>query len=239
MVLMITGILIAGLIICFLGYRLFINYQASQIQSEDSLFLRKMSVFQRKQTQDNVRYSMLILLIILAAMSIGSWQINRLEQQSSSLQEEIDALVKKDVQKEEAVSVYQTNEQFMTAFPWSRLVEEQEASYIQKMELQLAKDWEPYLGSATVLLVISEKTNTMTVSFFSAPLEEADYQQALDNVELMMADLQQVEEIMAIDFHFTYKDDNLYASKETMVYTRDNKREGFDKLTTEKEQEEE
>ncbi|OJG67074.1 hypothetical protein RV09_GL002983 [Enterococcus moraviensis] len=132
------------------------------------------------------------------------------------------------------IESYKENTLKLTEFPWKKIVESRDAQTLDNYELQLLRDWQPFFGEANVAILISQKTETLTVSAFPTALTFNDFQTAEKNIGTFIKELQPVKEIKMIDFNFTYRDKENKLSKKSFVYTREAKESNLEKVELKK-----
>ncbi|WP_244148228.1 hypothetical protein [Enterococcus rotai] len=132
------------------------------------------------------------------------------------------------------IESYKENSLKLAEFPWKKVVESRDAQALDNYELQLLRDWQPFFGEANVAILISQKTETLTVSVFPTALTFSDFQTAEKNIETFIKELQPVKEITMIDFNFTYRDKTNKLSKKSIIYTRESKDNNLEKVTLDK-----
>ena len=92
------------------------------------------------------------------------------------------------------------------------------------------REWQPFFGESNVAIMLSQKTETMTIAVFSTVLTYSDFQTAEKNVETFIKELQPIKEITMIDFTFTYRDKSSKLSKQSIVYSRNTKEDNLEKV---------
>ncbi|OJG75335.1 hypothetical protein RV12_GL001138 [Enterococcus quebecensis] len=132
------------------------------------------------------------------------------------------------------IESYKENTLKLAEFPWKKVVESRDAQALDNYELQLLRDWQPFFGEANVAIIISQKTETLTVSVFPTALTFSDFQTAGKNIETFIKELQPVKEITMIDFNFTYRDKTNKLSKQSTVYSRESKDGNLEKVVLDK-----
>ncbi|WP_375270006.1 hypothetical protein [Enterococcus sp. DIV0212c] len=132
------------------------------------------------------------------------------------------------------IESYKENSLKLTEFPWKKVVESRDAQALDNYELQLLRDWQPFFGEANVAIMISQKTETLTVSVFPTSLTFNDFQTAEKNIETFIKELQPVKEITMIDFNFTYRDKTNKLSKQSIVYARESKETNLESVKLDK-----
>ncbi|MGH2233422.1 hypothetical protein ACQ1ZI_17760, partial [Enterococcus faecalis] len=75
----------------------------------------------------------------------------------------------------------------LNQFPWKQAVSAESAAVLTNYELQLAREWRPYLGETSITMIRSEKTQTLTLSVFSVGLSYHEFQTGQDNIVALIA----------------------------------------------------
>ena len=109
----------------------------------------------------------------------------------------------------------------LNQFTWKQAVSAESAAVLTNYELQLAREWRPYLGETSITMIRSEKTQTLTLSVFSVGLSYHEFQTGQDNIVALIAALNSVKEITMIDFNFTYRDQEQTLVKSIDTYARE------------------
>ncbi|MFD1900592.1 hypothetical protein GQR36_12460 [Enterococcus termitis] len=196
---------------------------------------RKINFYKYQENNRSLLFLM-IAAIIFCLIFLGIlYNQNTLRKDNKDLELKIEEI--KDARGETSgteIESYKENTLKLAEFPWNKVVESRDAQALDNYELQLIRDWQPFFGETNVAIMISQKTETLTLSVFPTALTYSDFQTAEKNIETFIKELQSVKEITIIDFNFTYRDKSSKLSKQSIVYSRESKEGNLEKVALDK-----
>ncbi|MDA9471743.1 hypothetical protein [Enterococcus sp. 5H] len=216
----------------FFCYQLYVRFQLESLDSDSPKMKRKINFYKYQENNRSLLFLM-IAAIIFSLILLGIlYNQDALRKDNKDLELKIEEI--KDT-KGSAVSgaeieSYQQDALKLTEFPWKKIVESRDAQALDNYELQLIRDWQPFFGETNVAIMISQKTETLTISVFPTALSFNDFQTAEKNIETFVNELQPVKEITMIDFNCTYRDQTNKLSKQSFVYSRESKDVNLEKV---------
>lgn len=216
----------------FFCYQLYVRFQLEGLDSDSPKMKRKINFYKYQENNRSLLFLM-IAAIIFSLILLGIlYNQDALRKDNKDLELKIEEI--KDT-KGSAVSgaeieSYQQDALKLTEFPWKKIVESRDAQALDNYELQLIRDWQPFFGETNVAIMISQKTETLTISVFPTALSFKDFQTAEKNIETFVNELQPVKEITMIDFNCTYRDQTNKLSKQSFVYSRESKDVNLEKV---------
>ncbi|MCB5954479.1 hypothetical protein [Enterococcus sp. CWB-B31] len=220
MVIIVIGILVIAML-AFFSYELYKRVNLNQLNSENSKMQKKINVY-RQQENSRLVVSLVIAMIFISFVLLGIlYQQYLLQQDNESLKSDVAVLEKETGSAGGLVEDYKAGSLKLAEFPWGTVVESRDAAALTNYELQLSRDWKPFLGEVSVTIVRSQTTKTLTISVFSSSLANTDFQTVKKNVEKFVEELGAVPEIKMIDFNFTYRDETNTLTKQSIVYAQD------------------
>lgn len=216
----------------FFCYQLYVRFQLESLDSDSPKMKRKINFYKYQENNRSLLFLM-IAAIIFSLILLGIlYNQDALRKDNKDLELKIEEI--KDA-KGSAISgaeieSYQQDALKLTEFPWKKIVESRDAQALDNYELQLIRDWQPFFGETNIAIMISQKTETLTISVFPTALSFADFQTAEKNIETFVNELQPVKEITMIDFNCTYRDQTNKLSKQSFVYSRESKDVNLEKV---------
>ncbi|ALS37118.1 hypothetical protein ABID30_002978 [Enterococcus rotai] len=219
----------------FFSYQLYVRFQLESLDSDSPKMKRKINFYKYQENNRSLLFLM-IAAIIFCLLFLGIlYNQDTLRKDNKDLELKIEEV--KDARGTASgaeIESYKENSLKLAEFPWKKVVESRDAQALDNYELQLLRDWQPFFGEANVAILISQKTETLTVSVFPTALTFSDFQTAEKNIETFIKELQPVKEITMIDFNFTYRDKTNKLSKKSIIYTRESKDNNLEKVTLDK-----
>lgn len=212
------------LIIFLIIYQLYIRLKISKIDSSNSKMKKKINFYKNKA----IKRSVFLLILSVCLLSVISMII--VYRQDSLMQENKKLYEKIDQAGDVTVSQYQENLLRLTEFPWERVVESNDIQTLSNYEIQLSREWEPFFGESSISMIVSQKTNTLTISIFPKLLSFDNFQIIEQNTEMFIKELQSVKSITMIDFNFTYRNEQDNLDKKSVIYSRETKDSELKKL---------
>ncbi|MFD2306787.1 hypothetical protein [Enterococcus termitis] len=219
----------------FFSYQLYVRFQLESLDSDSPKMKRKINFYKYQENNRSLLFLM-IAAIIFCLIFLGIlYNQNTLRKDNKDLELKIEEI--KDARGETSgteIESYKENTLKLAEFPWNKVVESRDAQALDNYELQLIRDWQPFFGETNVAIMISQKTETLTLSVFPTALTYSDFQTAEKNIETFIKELQSVKEITIIDFNFTYRDKSSKLSKQSIVYSRESKEGNLEKVALDK-----
>lgn len=216
----------------FFCYQLYVRFQLESLDSDSPKMKRKINFYKYQENNRSLLFLM-IAAIIFSLILLGIlYNQDALRKDNKDLELKIEEI--KDTKGSTAsgaeIESYQQDALKLTEFPWKKIVESRDAQALDNYELQLIRDWQPFFGETNVAIMISQKTETLTISVFPTALSFNDFQTAEKNIETFVNELQPVKEITMIDFNCTYRDQTNKLSKQSFVYSRESKDVNLEKV---------
>lgn len=219
------------LLFLFFSYQLYVRFQLESLDSDSPKMKRKINFYKYQENNRSLLFLMIAAILFCVILFGILYTQHSLNKENKDLEFQIEEI--KDAGKGMSgaeIESYEENSLKLTKFPWKKIVESRDAKALDNYELQLIRDWQPFFGESNVAIMISQKTETLTVSIFSTALTFNDFQTAEKNIETVIKELQSVKEITMIDFNFTYRDKSNKLSKQSNVYTRETKDSNLEKV---------
>ncbi|MBO0422890.1 hypothetical protein BCR22_11165 [Enterococcus plantarum] len=217
------------------SYQLYVRFQLETLDSDSPKMKRKINFYKYQENNRSLLFLMIGALVFCLVLFGILYNQDALRKDNKNLELKIDEI--KDARGGASgaeIESYKENALKLTEFPWRKVVESRDAQALDNYELQLLRDWQPFFGEANVAIMISQKTETLTVSVFPTALTFSDFQTAEKNIETFIKELQPVKEITMIDFNFTYRDQTNKLSKKSIVYTRGTTDSNLEKIVLDK-----
>ena len=211
---MIVVLLMSSCLFLFVSYQLYLRLLVEKLDSEDRTLKRKIN-FYKYQKNSRLMIYLLFSVCLLSVLLLGIvYTYYQLNQRNIRMEQRIER--QGDKIKKQAIKKTALNQ-----FPWKQAVSAESAAVLTNYELQLAREWRPYLGETSITMIRSEKTQTLTLSVFSVGLSYHEFQTGQDNIVALIAALNSVKEITMIDFNFTYRDQEQTLVKSIDTYARE------------------
>lgn len=230
---MIGMILIVVLLIVFFSIQLYVRVQLESLDSNDRKMKQKINFY---KSQENNRAIIFLLAgaIIFCLLFAGIiYTQNSLRKDNKDLQMKMED-VEARATSTSALEVYKDNTLKLASFPWDKVVETTDNQSMINYELQLIREWQPFLGEANITIINSQNTKSLTLSVFSSSLSNEAYKTAVKNAEAFVKELNKAQQITMIDFNFTYRNEKDTLSKSTIVYSRPSKEGNLEKVNLDK-----
>lgn len=163
-------------------------------------------------------FSVCLLSVLLLGIVYTYYQLN---QRNIRMEQRIERLAQGQATQGDKIKKQAIKKTALNQFTWKQAVSAESAAVLTNYELQLAREWRPYLGETSITMIRSEKTQTLTLSVFSVGLSYHEFQTGQDNIVALIAALNSVKEITMIDFNFTYRDQEQTLVKSIDTYARE------------------
>ncbi|EOH94010.1 hypothetical protein UAW_02431 [Enterococcus haemoperoxidus ATCC BAA-382] len=226
---------LVAILFLFFSYQLYVRFQLESLDSDSPKMKRKINFYKYQENNRSLLFLMIAAIIFCLILFGILYNQDALRKDNKDLELKIGEI--KDARGGASgaeIESYKENSLKLTEFPWKKVVESRDAQTLDNYELQFLRDWQPFFGEANVAIMISQKTETLTISVFPTALTFSDFQTAEKNIETFIKELQPVKEITMIDFNFTYRDKTNKLSKKSIVYTRESKESNLEKVVLEK-----
>ncbi|WP_430602409.1 hypothetical protein IGJ02_002757 [Enterococcus sp. DIV0724b] len=226
---------LVAILFLFFSYQLYVRFQLESLDSDSPKMKRKINFYKYQENNRSLLFLMIAAIIFCLILFGILYNQDALRKDNKDLELKIGEI--KDARGGASgaeIESYKENSLKLTEFPWKKVVESRDAQTLDNYELQFLRDWQPFFGEANVAIMISQKTETLTISVFPTALTFSDFQTAEKNIETFINELQPVKEITMIDFNFTYRDKTNKLSKKSIVYTRESKESNLEKVVLEK-----
>ena len=202
---MIVVLLMSSCLFLFVSYQLYLRLLVEKLDSEDRTLKRKINFY---KYQKNSRLGIV-------------YTYYQLNQRNIRMEQRIERLAQGQATQGDKIKKQAIKKTALNQFPWKQAVSAESAAVLTNYELQLAREWRPYLGETSITMIRSEKTQTLTLSVFSVGLSYHEFQTGQDNIVALIAALNSVKEITMIDFNFTYRDQEQTLVKSIDTYARE------------------
>lgn len=216
----------------FFCYQLYVRLQLESLDSDSPKMKRKISFYKYQENNRSLLFLMIAAIIFCIILFGVLYNQDTLRKDNKELELKIEEI--KDaaggVASSAGIETYEQNALKLAEFPWKKIVESRDSQDLDRYELQLIRDWQPFFGESNVSIIISQKSETLTVSVFPTALSFADFQTTEKNIETFINELQPVKEITMIDFNCTYRDETNKLSKQSFVYSRESKDVNLEKV---------
>lgn len=216
----------------FFSYQLYVRFQLESLDSDSLKMKRKINFYKYQENNRSLLFLMIAAIIFCLILFGILYNQDALRKDNKDLELKIEEI--KDARGGTSggaeIESYKEKALKLSEFPWKKVVESRDAQTLDNYELQLIRDWQPFFGEANVAIMISQKTETLTVSVFPTALTFSDFQTAEKNIETFIKELQSAKEITMLDFNFTYRDKTNKLSKQSIVYTRESKDSNLEKV---------
>ncbi|MBO0439949.1 hypothetical protein [Candidatus Enterococcus ikei] len=220
----------------FFSYQLYVRFQLESLDSDSPKMKRKINFYKYQENNRSLLFLMMAAIIFCLILFGILYNQDTLRKDNKDLELKIEEIkdARGGASSGAEIESYKENSLKLTEFPWKKVVESRDAQALDNYELQLLRDWQPFFGEANVAIMISQKTETLTVSVFPTSLTFNDFQTAEKNIETFIKELQPVKEITMIDFNFTYRDKTNKLSKQSFVYARESKEANLESVKLDK-----
>ena len=214
---MIVVLLMSSCLFLFVSYQLYLRLLVEKLDSED----RKIN-FYKYQKNSRLMIYLLFSVCLLSVLLLGIvYTYYQLNQRNIRMEQRIERLAQGQVTQGDKIKKQAIKKTALNQFTWKQAVSAESAAVLTNYELQLAREWRPYLGETSITMIRSEKTQTLTLSVFSVGLSYHEFQTGQDNIVALIAALNSVKEITMIDFNFTYRDQEQTLVKSIDTYARE------------------
>lgn len=218
---MIVVLLMSSCLFLFVSYQLYLRLLVEKLDSEDRTLKRKIN-FYKYQKNSRLMIYLLFSVCLLSVLLLGIvYTYYQLNQRNIRMEQRIERLAQGQATQGDKIKKQAIKKTALNQFPWKQAVSAESAAVLTNYELQLAREWRPYLGETSITMIRSEKTQTLTLSVFSVGLSYPEFQTAQDNILALIATLNSVKEITMIDFNFTYRDQEQTLVKSIDTYARE------------------
>mgnify|MGYP003176161334 CR=1 FL=1 len=205
---MIVVLLMSSCLFLFVSYQLYLRLLVEKLDSEDRTLKRKIN-FYKYQKNSRLMIYLLFSVCLLSVLLLGIvYTYYQLNQRNIRMEQRIERLAQGQATQGDKIKKQAIKKTALNQFTWKQAVSAESAAVLTNYELQLAREWRPYLGETSITMIRSEKTQTLTLSVFSVGLS---YHAALNSVK----------EITMIDFNFTYRDQEQTLVKSIDTYARE------------------
>ncbi|MEI5991078.1 hypothetical protein A5881_002611 [Enterococcus termitis] len=219
------------LLFLFFCYQLYVRFQLESLDSDSPKMKRKINFYKYQENNRSILFLMIAAIIFCLILFGILYNQDALRKDNKDLELKIGEIKEARGGASGAeIESYKENTLKLAEFPWKKVVESRDAQSLDNYELSFVRDWQPFFGEANVTILISQKTETLTISVFPTALTFSDFQTAEKNIEPFIKELQPVKEIKMMDFNFTYRDKSNKLSKKSIVYTRELKDSNLEKV---------
>ncbi|GGC93335.1 hypothetical protein JZO66_08565 [Enterococcus sp. DIV0242_7C1] len=223
------------LLFLFFSYQLYVRFQLESLDSDSPKMKRKINFYKHQENNRSLLFLMIAAIIFCLILLGILYNQNTLRKDNKDLEFKIEEISDaRGVTSGTGIENYKENTLKLGEFSWKKVIESRDAKTLDNYELQFMREWQPFFGESNVAIMISQKTETMTIAVFSTVLTYSDFQTAEKNVETFIKELQPVKEITMIDFTFTYRDKSSKLSKQSIVYSRNTKEDNLEKVALDK-----
>lgn len=223
------------LLFLFFSYQLYVRFQLESLDSDSPKMKRKINFYKHQENNRSLLFLMIAAIIFCLILLGILYNQNTLRKDNKDLEFKIEEISDaRGGTSGTGIENYKENTLKLGEFSWKKVIESRDAKTLDNYELQFMREWQPFFGESNVAIMISQKTETMTIAVFSTVLTYSDFQTAEKNVETFIKELQPVKEITMIDFTFTYRDKSSKLSKQSIVYSRNTKEDNLEKVALDK-----
>lgn len=219
------------LLFLFFSYQLYVRFQLESLDSDSPKMKRKINFYKHQENNRSLLFLMIAAIIFCLILLGILYNQNTLRKDNKDLEFKIEEISDaRGVTSGTGIENYKENSLKLGEFSWKKVIESRDAKTLDNYELQFMREWQPFFGESNVAIMLSQKTETMTIAVFSTVLTYSDFQTAEKNVETFIKELQPIKEITMIDFTFTYRDKSSKLSKQSIVYSRNTKEDNLEKV---------
>ena len=220
------------LLFLFFSYQLYNRFQLESLDSESPKMKRKINFYKHQENNRSLLFLMVAVIIFCLILLGILYNQEALRKDNKDLELKIEEVrdAKGSTSATAEIENYQQDSLKLAELPWQKIVESRDTQALDSYELQLMRDWQPFFGESNVAIMISQKTETLTISVFPTALSLSDFQIVEKNIPTFVNELQSVKEIMMIDFNCTYRDQTNTLSKQSFVYSRESKETNLEKV---------
>lgn len=212
------------------SYQLYSRFQLETLDSDSPKMKRKINFYKQQENNRSLLFLM-IAIIMLCLILLGIlYNQETLRKDNKELELKIEKTNDGKGNAAAEIKNYQQDSLELAKFPWKKIVENRDTQVLDDYELQLIKDWQPFFGESNVTIMVSQKTETVTISVFPTGLSLTNFQIVEKNISAFVNELQSVKEITMIDFNCTYYNQTNKLSKQSFVYSRASKDENLEKV---------
>lgn len=223
------------LLFLFFSYQLYVRFQLESLDSDSPKMKRKINFYKHQENNRSLLFLMIAAIIFCLILLGILYNQNTLRKDNKDLEFKIEEISDaRGGTSGTGIENYKENTLKLGEFSWKKVIESRDAKTLDNYELQFMREWQPFFGESNVAIMISQKTETMTIAVFSTVLTYSDFQTAEKNVETFIKELQPIKEITMIDFTFTYRDKSSKLSKQSIVYSRNTKEDNLEKVALDK-----
>ena len=153
---MIVVLLMSSCLFLFVSYQLYLRLLVEKLDSEDRTLKRKIN-FYKYQKNSRLMIYLLFSVCLLSVLLLGIvYTYYQLNQRNIRMEQRIERLAQGQVTQGDKIK----NKRLKTAlnqFPRKQAVSAESAAVLTNYELQLAREWRPYLGETSITMIRSEK----------------------------------------------------------------------------------
>jgi len=204
---MIVVLLMSSCLFLFVSYQLYLRLHVEKLESEDRTLKRKIN-FYKYQKNSRLMIYLLFSVCLLSVLLLGIvYTYYQLNQRNIRMEQRIERLAQGQAAQGDKIKKQAIKKTALNQFPWKQAVSAESAAVLTNYELQLAREWRPYLGETSITIIRSESYH--------------EFQTGQDNIVALIAALNSVKEITMIDFNFTYRDQEQTLVKSIDTYARE------------------
>lgn len=220
------------LLFLFFSYQLYNRFQLESLDSDSPKMKRKINFYKHQENNRSLLFLMVAVIIFCLILLGILYNQEALRKDNKDLELKIEEVrdAKGSTGATAEIENYQQDSLKLAELPWQKIVESRDTQALDNYELQLMRDWQPFFGESNVAIMISQKTETLTISVFPTALSLSNFQIVEKNIPTFVNELQSVKEIMMIDFNCTYRDQTNTLSKQSFVYSRESKETNLEKV---------
>ena len=152
---MIVVLLMSSCLFLFVSYQLYLRLLVEKLDSEDRTLKRKIN-FYKYQKNSRLMIYLLFSVCLLSVLLLGIvYTYYQLNQRNIRMEQRIERLAQG--QATQGDKIKQAIKNSLKSVSWKQAVSAESAAVLTNYELQLAREWRPYLGETSITMIRSEK----------------------------------------------------------------------------------
>lgn len=155
------------LLFLFFSYQLYVRFQLESLDSDSPKMKRKINFYKHQENNRSLLFLMIAAIIFCLILLGILYNQNTLRKDNKDLEFKIEEISDaRGVTSGTGIENYKENTLKLGEFSWKKVIESRDAKTLDNYELQFMREWQPFFGESNVAIMISQKTETMTIAVF-------------------------------------------------------------------------
>lgn len=194
--------------------------------------LRDLSIKRQKQQHKVTNVSVTLVIVFALILSFILFSLMSVKKDTDIIKDQVTSQKKKstDVTENslntsgsqgtstEALKNYKDQEWSIDQYDWQGLLKNDKKLQTSE-EIALSSLLKPYIGENNLTII---KGTSLTVSIVGVGLSQEEYNQAQDNLPLIVADLNKEAQVSIVDFTLTFYDNDSKLNKKSRMFYQEN-----------------